>query len=85
MPGTRRWHGVYAEENAFAICPAMKWPPWLHMIPDMGCTPGLGWRIIPLSTAVVALLSILLGLGASLSSGPEWASNCETVLLNTSH
>ena len=38
MPGTRR--GVYAEENAFAICPAMKWPPWLHMIPDMGYTPG---------------------------------------------
>ena len=35
MPGTR----VYAEENAFAICPAMKWPPWLHMIPDMGYTP----------------------------------------------
>ena len=26
MPGTRRWRGVYAEENAFAICPAMKWP-----------------------------------------------------------
>ena len=42
MPGTRRWRGVYAEENAFAICPAMKWPPWLHMIPDMGYTPGLG-------------------------------------------
>ena len=34
--------GVYAEENAFAICPAMRWPPWLHMIPDMGYTPGLG-------------------------------------------
>ena len=42
MPGTRKWRGVYAEENAFAICPAMKWPPWLHMIPDMGYTPGLG-------------------------------------------
>ena len=42
MPRTRRWRGVYAEENAFAICPAMKWPPWLHMIPDMGYTPGLG-------------------------------------------
>ena len=42
MPGTRRWRGVYAEENAFAICPAIKWPPWLHMIPDMGYTPGLG-------------------------------------------
>ena len=59
MPGTRRWHGVYAEENAFAICPAMKWPPWLHMIPDMGYIPGLD----PPSTAVVALLSILLGSG----------------------
>ena len=42
MPGTRRWRGACAEENAFAICPAMKWPPWLHMIPDMGYTPGLG-------------------------------------------
>ena len=42
MPGTCKWRGVYAEENAFAICPAMKWPPWLHMIPDMGYTPGLG-------------------------------------------
>ena len=42
MPGTRKWRGVYAEENAFAICPAMKWPLWLHMIPDMGYTPGLG-------------------------------------------
>ena len=42
MPGTRRWRGIYAEENAFAICPAMKWPLWLHMIPDMGYTPGLG-------------------------------------------
>ena len=42
MHGTRKWRGVYAEENAFAICPAMRWPPWLHMIPDMGYTPGLG-------------------------------------------
>ena len=42
MPGTRRWRGVYAQENAWAICPAMKWPLWLHMIPDMGYTPGLG-------------------------------------------
>ena len=42
MSGARRWHGVYAEENAFAICPDIKWPPWLHMIPDMGYTPGLG-------------------------------------------
>ena len=42
MPGKHKWRGVYAEENAFAICPAMRWPPWLHMIPDMGYTPGLG-------------------------------------------
>ena len=42
MPGRHKWRGVYAEENAFAICPAMRWPPWLHMIPDMGHTPGLG-------------------------------------------
>ena len=42
MPGRRKWRGVYAEENAFAICPAMRWPPWLHMIPDTGHTPGLG-------------------------------------------
>ena len=42
MPGRHTWRGVYAEENAFAICPAMRWPPWLHMIPDMGYTPGLG-------------------------------------------
>ena len=43
MPGRHKWRGVYAEENAFAICPVMRWPPWLHMIPDMGYTPGLGW------------------------------------------
>ena len=42
MPGRHKWRGVYAEENAFAICPALRWPPWLHMIPDMGYTPGLG-------------------------------------------
>ena len=42
MPGRHKWRGVHAEENAFAICPAMRWPPWLHMIPDMGYTPGLG-------------------------------------------
>ena len=36
MPGRHKWRGVYAEENAFAICPAMRWPPWLHMIPDLG-------------------------------------------------
>ena len=27
MPGTRRWRGVYAEENAFAICPAWNGHP----------------------------------------------------------
>ena len=42
LPGKRKWRGVYAEENAFAICPAMRWPLWLHMIPDMSHTPGLG-------------------------------------------
>ena len=36
MPERHKWRGVYAEENAFAICPDMRWPPWLHMIPDMG-------------------------------------------------
>ena len=25
-----KWREVYAEENAFAICPDMRWPPWLH-------------------------------------------------------
>ena len=44
MPGRHKWRGVYAEENAFAICPAMRWPPWLHMIPDMGYAPGLGCK-----------------------------------------
>ena len=34
--------GGQSSQAAFAICPAMKWPPWLHMIPDMGYTPGLG-------------------------------------------
>ena len=36
MPAGHKWGGVYAEENAFAICPNMRWPPWLHMIPDTG-------------------------------------------------
>ena len=26
--------GGQSSQAAFAICPAMKWPPWLHMIPD---------------------------------------------------
>ena len=42
MPGKHKWRGVYAEENAFAICPDVRWPMWLHMIPDMGYTPGVG-------------------------------------------
>ena len=41
LPGRHKWRGIYAEENAFAICPAMRWPPWLHMIPDSGCVSGL--------------------------------------------
>ena len=41
MPG-HKWREVYAEENTFAIFPAMRRPPWLHMILDMGYTPGLG-------------------------------------------
>ena len=41
LPGKHKWRGIYAEENAFAICPAMRWPPWLHMIPDSGYSPGL--------------------------------------------
>ena len=78
MPGTRKWRGVYAEENAFAICPAMKWPPWLHMIPDMGHTPGLGQRNTLPTATVMAPLSFFQSLGASRSSGPEWARSCET-------
>ena len=41
LPGRHKWRGVYAEENAFAICPNMRWPPWLHMIPDTGYVAGL--------------------------------------------
>ena len=41
LPGRHRWRGTYAEENAFAICPAMRWPHWLHMVPDPGFTSGL--------------------------------------------
>ena len=41
LPGRHKWRGTYAEENAFAICPAMRWPPWLHMIPDPGFVSGL--------------------------------------------
>lgn len=37
LPGKRTtWRGTYAEENAFELCPALRWPPWLHMIPDLG-------------------------------------------------
>ena len=41
LPGRRKWRGTYAEENAFAICPIMRWPPWLRMIPDPGYVSGL--------------------------------------------
>ena len=42
LPGQRTtWRGTYAEENAFAICPAMRWPQWLHMVPDQGYVSGL--------------------------------------------
>ena len=41
LPGRHKWRGPYAEENAFAICPAMRWPPWLHMVPDPGFVSGL--------------------------------------------
>ena len=41
LPGRRKRRGVDVEENAFAICPDMRWPPWLHMIPDTGCVSGL--------------------------------------------
>ena len=41
LPGRHKWRGIYAEENAFAICPGMRWPPWLHMIPDTGYVAGL--------------------------------------------
>ena len=43
MPGQRTtWRGTYAEENAFALCPAWRWPQWLHMIQDLGCVSDLG-------------------------------------------
>ena len=40
LPGQHKWRRIYAEENAFAVCPAMRWPPWLHMIPDTGHVSG---------------------------------------------
>ena len=40
LPGRHKRRGIYAEENAFAICPAMRWPSWLHMIPDAGHVSG---------------------------------------------
>ena len=41
LPGRHKWRGIYAEENAFAICPKMRWPPWLRMIPDTGYASGV--------------------------------------------
>ena len=35
------WSGTCAEENAFALCPAWRWPQWLHMIRDL-CVSDLG-------------------------------------------
>ena len=41
LPGRRKWRGIHVEENAFATCPEMRWPPWLHMILDTGHVSGL--------------------------------------------
>ena len=70
MPGKHKRRGVYAEENAFAICPAMRWPPWLRMIPDMGYTPGLGRGQAFLATAIAASQSPIKSRGARLSASP---------------
>ena len=48
-----KWRGTYAEENAFAVCPAMRWPLWLRMIPDIGYWGGPLWR--PWNPAFLAL------------------------------
>ena len=79
LPGKHKWRGV------FAICPAIRWPLWLHMIPDMGHTPGLEQGCALPSTTVMALLSLFQSLGASLSSGPEQARSCSTELCTTSN
>ena len=41
LPGRHKWREVNAEENPFATCPGMRWPPWLHVIPDTGYVAGL--------------------------------------------
>ena len=41
MPGKHNWRGVYAEENAFAICPDMM-AALATNDPDIGYTSGLG-------------------------------------------
>ena len=86
MPGTRRWRGVYAEENGFAICPAIKWPLWLHMIPDMGYTPGLGWRnILPqLSWPCCQFFRVWVRALARVRSGPAVAKQSSTRVTNHS-
>ena len=48
------------------------------MIPYMGHTPGLGQRNTLPTATVMAPLSFFQSLGASRSSGPEWARSCET-------
>ena len=39
MPGRHKWRGVYAEENAFAICPDMRWPLLAAYDPGHGIHP----------------------------------------------
>ena len=41
LPGRHKWRGIYAEENAFAICAAMRRPPWLHILQNWKSTT---WR-----------------------------------------
>ena len=41
LPGGHKWRRVFAEENASPTCPEMRWPPWLHIIPDTESVSGL--------------------------------------------
>ena len=74
MPGRHKWRGVYAEENAFASCPAVRWPPWLHMIPDMG-TPLVLYENKPFWPQQALSRSYSLSLGTRLSVSPRQAKN----------
>ena len=52
MPGRHKWRGVYAEENAFAICPAMRWPrtaAWNRLVAHLCQVP----RSLPLARKCV--------------------------------